>query len=141
MNRLKLYLAGPMAGCNVHEKTTWRELLKQELGSKFTYLDPVTNDIAKWHLATEIVDFDLHNLKLADIVIANCWQVSVGTTCEIVYAKLWDKIVLLIPPDSLCVSAWHVHHSTKLFEGVDLLIKYLKVAKFNYEVCGNAEEA
>jgi hypothetical protein len=128
-----LYLAGPLTDCTDHEMYGWRARVKNELRGLYRIIDPAANYIDGWKLASEIVDVDLRNLKLADIVLANCWKHSVGTPCELVYGKLWGKINLVIPPDYNCINAWHIYHSTKIYPCLGAVIEDLKVLKLNYE--------
>lgn len=99
MSELKpcVYLAGPISGCNEKQRTLWRKTLAVALGgsSRVDIEDPSTWD-AKWDPAREI-----KALNRADIVVANMWRESIGTTIGIVHARMRGIPVVLIDPNHL----------------------------------------
>ena len=99
MSELKpcIYLAGPISGCNEKQRTLWRKRLAAALGgsSNVDIEDPSTWD-AKWDPAREI-----KALNRADIVVANMWRESIGTTIGIVHARHRGIPVVLIDPNHL----------------------------------------
>lgn len=94
-SKLRVYLAGPITGCNDEQKHWWREEIKTRLGKDFDLEDPAdwADDIA---LTREI-----QKIEACDIVVANIWKESVGTTLGIVRARQQGKPVVLIDPNRI----------------------------------------
>lgn len=93
MNRkdVCVYLAGPISNCNFEQKTEWRKRIKAILSTKgYKVLDPTASDARPGSLA---VNADIQD---ADIVIANLWRESIGTTVGIVLARQSLTPVILI---------------------------------------------
>ena len=89
-NLLKVYLAGPMTNCSERQKTVWRKRFKDALKSEFKCLDPTEPSAKKGALAVSA------DIEEADIVVANMWRESIGTTLGIVQAKRMGIPVILI---------------------------------------------
>ncbi len=94
---LKVYLAGPMTNCSLRQKTVWRKRVKEELKHEFKCLDPTDPHAQKGSLAVS------SDIEEADIVIANMWRESIGTTIGIVQAKRMGIPVILI--DEHCIDS------------------------------------
>lgn len=123
----KIYLAGPLFDCNENEKKEWRELCKKELNKKFILLDPMRNKFKEEEIThrNEIVNFDLVDIMNCDIVLANCWKVSVGTSIEIFFAHQNHKIVVVVGKEEK-LSPWIIYHATKILPTIEDGIKYIK---------------
>ena len=89
-----VYLSGPLSGCNREQRQNWRSEV-QNLSPHFQYIDPTG-----WG---ESYDFSrqLKALDEADIVVANMWKVSVGTTMDVWNARYRGKPIVLIDPNYL----------------------------------------
>lgn len=86
----KLYLAGPINGCTDEECSGWREKVKKELSDKYEIFDPFKRDyrgVENIHYK-QIVEEDLDDIIKCDIMLANCFKPSAGTSGEVVYAYL-----------------------------------------------------
>lgn len=94
-NSYKIYLAGPISGCNEGQKTHWRKDLKKSFGSTFDWRDPTMWNSA-WDPGREILEIDA-----CDLVVANMWRESIGTTIGILHARKNGKPVVLIDPNFL----------------------------------------
>lgn len=92
---LKVYLAGPITNCSERQKTVWRTRLKYALRHEFKCLDPTEASARKGALAVSA------DIEEADVVIANMWRESIGTTLGIVQAKRMGIPVILIDPSYL----------------------------------------
>ncbi|MCX8033415.1 MAG: ATP cone domain-containing protein [Thermoleophilia bacterium] len=92
---LRIYLAGPISGCNEEQKTWWRAELKRQLHGKFDFEDPAewTNDFA--------VSREIGCMESCDIIVANMWKESIGTTLSIIRGRQQGKPVILIDPNHL----------------------------------------
>jgi len=118
----KVYLAGPIKGCTDAEIFRWRKTAAAVLDA------PTLDPAAARNFAhkqsedplNEIVNPDKRDIDASAIVLANCWQVSVGTSQEILYA--WERgkyVVVVIPEEEQPASAWIIAHAHVVF--TDLL--------------------
>jgi hypothetical protein len=94
---LTVYLAGPMTNCSERQKTVWRKRVKEQLKHDFKCLDPTDPSAQKGALAVSA------DIEEADLVIANMWRESIGTTIGIVQAKRMGIPVILI--DQHCLDS------------------------------------
>jgi len=94
---LNVYLAGPMTNCSERQKTVWRKRVKEALRTEFKCLDPTDPHAQKGALAVS------SDIEEADVVIANMWRESIGTTLGIVQAKRMGIPVILI--DQHCLDS------------------------------------
>lgn len=84
-----------MTNCSERQKTVWRKHFKDSLRHDFKCLDPTEPNARKGALAVST------DIEEADIVIANMWRESIGTTLGIVHAKRMGIPVILIDPNYL----------------------------------------
>jgi nucleoside 2-deoxyribosyltransferase len=105
MTRLRVYLAGPIRGCNEEQRTWWRNEVKQLLKKDFDFEDPT-----EW-ADDFVVSREIAKLEACDILLANMWKESIGTTLGVVRARHQGKPVVLIGtsiasrrPASACAS-------------------------------------
>jgi hypothetical protein len=97
--RLRIYLAGPITGCNDDQKTWWRDEVKLKLGKQFDFEDPTD-----W-ADDRAVSREIAKLEVCDVVLANMWKESVGTILGIVRASQQGKPVVLVDQN-------RIHNST-----------------------------
>jgi transcriptional regulator NrdR family protein len=95
--QLRVYLAGPMTNCSERQKTVWRNRVNRELKADFKCLDPTDPRARRGALAVSA------DIEEADVVIANMWRESIGTTIGIVQAKRMGIPVILI--DQHCIDS------------------------------------
>src|SRR5271166_348562 len=89
----KVYLAGPMTNCSERQKTEWRKKLKSALVKEgFRCLDPTDEYARKGALAVTA------DIEEADVVIANMWRESIGTSIGIIQARRMGIPVILFDP-------------------------------------------
>lgn len=92
--RLKVYLAGPIRACNMEQQTWWRKEMRGRL-PEFDFVDPT-------ELREEsVVGREIWDLDACELVAANMWRESVGTTLGIVRAHQQGKPVVLIDPNRM----------------------------------------
>jgi nucleoside 2-deoxyribosyltransferase len=118
-----IYLAGPINACSDSECNEWRTTAKVILSDKYDILDPMVRDYRDTCLDDYkyIVESDLDDVKKADIVLANCYKPSAGTSMELVYASQMGKKVY----SASSPSPWVKYHSDKTFEHINDAIEYL----------------
>ena len=111
------------------EATTWRERAKERLGTHFTLLDPMRRNFKDREVdsANEIVEFDLQDVRDADILLVNYNKASIGTSMEIFYAAhdLGKFIVAFSPIPFKECSPWIVRHCTKILPSLEAAMDYI----------------
>ena len=84
-NRKTIYLSGPIMDEHAGTARAWRETAKQLLGGRFRLLDPMRRAFVDRQVdsANEIVEFDLQDVRDADIILVNYNKASIGTSMEV----------------------------------------------------------
>lgn len=130
MDMKKIYLCGPIMNCLPDETETWRERAKKRLGSRFVILDPLRRDFRDNEIdsANEIVDFDLQDVRDADILLVNYCKPSIGTSMEVFYAghDLGKFIIAFSPFEYVNQSPWMVKFCTKILPDLDAAMGYIE---------------
>lgn len=126
----KVYLSGPIMDVSSDQSKTWREKAKNALGTDFTILDPMRRSFKDREVdsANEIVEFDLQDVRDADILLVNYDKTSIGTSMEVFYAAHdLGKFVVAFShfPFKEC-SPWMVRHCTKILPSLDEAIAYIR---------------
>ena len=121
-----VYLAGPIKGCAEKDIHKWREYSIGMLNCKT--VNPATRNFSgseSKDCMNEIVNPDKQEIKSCSILLANCWQVSVGTSMEILYAWERNKLIISVIPKNTFISAWIIAHSHRIFHELDEAIAYI----------------
>ena len=129
-NMKKIYLSGPIM--DEHEGTAreWREAAKKLLGEQFYLLDPMRRKFVDREVdsSNEIVEFDLQDVRDADLILVNYNKPSVGTSMEVFYAahNLGKFIVAYSPFEFRDCSPWMVKFCTKILPDLEQAANYIK---------------
>ncbi|MBR0057319.1 MAG: hypothetical protein IJP66_08315 [Kiritimatiellae bacterium] len=127
MKRLKVYLSGPIM--DDAEAADWRVAARGALAGKFAILDPMRRNFKDREVdsANEIVEFDLQDVRDADILLVNYSKPSIGTSMEVFYAAhdLGKFIVAFSPFEFAACSPWMVRYCTKILPTLDAAVKYI----------------
>lgn len=93
--KLRVYLAGPITGCNDEQVHWWREEVKKRLGKQFECEDPTdwADDV--------VLTREIPKLEACDVLVANMWKESIGTTLGVIRARQQGKPVILIDPNRI----------------------------------------
>lgn len=91
-----VYLAGPISGCNDVQKTRWRNEFKALAKGTLQCEDP-----SAWPTKGDVLTREMLAMARAEIVVADMWKESIGTTIGIVRACANGKPVVLIDPNDL----------------------------------------
>lgn len=128
-----VYLAGPINGCTDDEANNWRDVARAALGAE-NCLDPMRRDYRgrEDESVTEIVEGDKADIEASDIVIANCWQASPGTSMEILLAWEQHKPAYAVLPPGSRVSPWYRYHATIMFSLDDVFDSILTSELVNW---------
>ena len=130
MAKKKIYLSGPIMDEHVDAAKTWRERATAELREHFVILDPMRRNFKDREVdsANEITEFDLQDVRDADILLVNYSKVSIGTSMEVFYAAhdLGKFIVAFSPYPYKECSPWMVRYCTKILPDIDSAIAYIR---------------
>ena len=114
----KIYLSGPIMDEAAGQAREWREVAKTLLGERFTLLDPMRRKFVDRQVdsANEIVEFDLQDVRDADLILVNYNKPSIGTSMEVFYAAhdLGKFIVAFSPFEFRDCSPWMARYCTKI---------------------------
>ncbi len=124
-----VYLSGPIMDEREGIARKWRDAAKSLLSSNFTLLDPMRRNFRDREVdsANEIVEFDLQDIRDAEIVLVNYCKPSIGTSMEVFYASHdLGKFVIAFSPFSFKDSSpWMVRYCTKILSSLEEACKYL----------------
>ena len=125
-----VYLSGPIMDEHEGLARKWRDIAESLLSSHFRLLDPMRRNFRDKEVdsANEIVEFDLQDIRDADIVLVNYCKPSMGTSMEVFYASHdLGKFVIAFSPFSFKDSSpWMVRYCTKILSSLEEACKYLK---------------
>ena len=118
----RVYLCGPINGCDDATCNDWRTYAKEHLQNCVT-LDPMRRDYRGREtapgIAAEIVGGDEADVRECDIILASCPKPSWGTAMELRMAKAeFGKIVFAVIPRNVVPSPWLLHHCDALFNTI-----------------------
>lgn len=124
-----IYLCGPIMDASTDESKTWRQRAKERLAGRFILLDPMRRDFRDREIdsANEIVEFDLQDIRNADILLVNYNKPSIGTSMEVFYAAhSQGKFVIAFSPYTYQdMSPWMVKYCTKILSDLEAAIQYI----------------
>lgn len=127
---LKVYLSGPIKDCEDSESKTWRARAKERLSGRFIVLDPMRRNFRDNEIesANEIVEFDLQDVRDADILLVNYSKPSIGTAMEVFYAShdLGKFVVAFSPFSYKECSPWMVKFCTRILPSLEDALKYIE---------------
>jgi nucleoside 2-deoxyribosyltransferase len=117
---VKVYLAGPIAGCRDREVYEWRDRATGWLNRHgIETLDPSKRDYRNTPItpeaAAQIVTADLRDIDQCDVLYAHPWKPSHGTSMEILYAYGRNIPVVAAVPSLAQVSPWIRYHVQDLY--------------------------
>ena len=128
--RRRIYLSGPIMDEHVDAARTWREIAKDRLGDRFVLLDPMRRNFRdrEFDSSNEIVEFDLQDVRDADLLLVNYHRASIGTSMEVFYAAhdLGKFVVAFSPIPFKDCSPWMVRYCTKILPSLDVAIGYIR---------------
>ena len=130
----KIYLSGPIMDEHEGNARQWRESARALLSNDFILLDPMRRNFRDREVdsANEIVEFDLQDVRDADIVMVNYAKPSIGTSMEVFYAShnLGKFVVAFSPYAFQDCSPWMVRYCTKILPNLEQACVYLKTHFF-----------
>ena len=130
MSLKTIYLCGPIMCAGAAESRDWRARATERLGQRYTLLDPMRRSFRDREIdsANEIVEFDLADVREADILLVNYAKPSIGTAMEVFYASHdQGKFVIAFSPfEFQDCSPWMVKYCTKILGSMDQAMDYIE---------------
>ena len=124
-----IYLCGPIMDEHAGQAREWRQVAHERLGSDFVLLDPMRRNFKDREVdsANEIVEFDLADVREADLLLVNYNKPSIGTAMEVFYAShnLEKFVVAFSPFDFHDCSPWMVRYCTKILGDLETACDYI----------------
>ena len=125
-----VYLCGPIMDEHEGVARKWRDIAKSLLSDNFKLLDPMRRSFRDQEVdsANEIVEFDLQDIRDADIILINYSKPSIGTSMEVFYAShnLGKFVVAFSPFLFEDCSPWMVRFCTKILPTLEGACSYIK---------------
>ncbi len=125
-----IYLCGPIMDASADESKTWRQRAKERLAGKFILLDPMRRNFRDREIdsANEIVEFDLQDIRNADMLLVNYAKASIGTSMEVFFAAhdLGKFVIAFSPYAYADMSPWMVKYSTKILPDLESALNYIE---------------
>ncbi len=125
----KIYLCGPIMDAEPAAAKDWRTRAKERLAGRFILLDPLRRNFRDNEIdsANEIVEFDLQDVREADLLLVNYCKPSLGTAMVVFYASHdLGKFVIAFSPLSFAdCSPWMVRFCTKILPDLDGALAYI----------------
>ena len=118
---MRVYLCGPMTGCTYAAASEWRDEAKFWLRRHgITALDPMDRDYRDSPLShlPGLVEEDKIDIELADILLVNFTEKSVGTSMEVMYGWNHGKRVIIVSK-KFTEDPWLVYHSHDIYRTMD----------------------
>lgn len=92
----RIYLAGPISGCNDAQKHKWRDEIQRKYGKYLDFIDP-TKMLGEFPY--EAVKTDLRAIEEADGLLVNMWRESIGSAIGVVLAHRAAQPVVVVDPN------------------------------------------
>ncbi len=128
-NKKTIYLSGPIMDEHSGVARQWRDVAKTALSDKFRMLDPMRRKFVDRQVdsANEIVEFDLQDVRDADIILVNYNKPSIGTSMEVFYAAhdLGKFVVAFSPFEYKDCSPWMARYCTKILPDLEQAVNYI----------------
>ncbi len=125
-----IYLCGPIMDAASDESKTWRQRAKERLAGTFILLDPMRRNFRDREIdsANEIVEFDLQDIRNADMLLVNYTKASIGTSMEVFYAAhdLGKFVIAFSPYEYQDMSPWMVKYCTKILPDLESALDYIE---------------
>ena len=124
-----IYLSGPIMDEHSGAARQWRDVAKGALSEQFRMLDPMRRKFVDRQVdsANEIVEFDLQDVRDADIILVNYNKPSIGTSMEVFYAAhdLGKFVVAFSPFEYKDCSPWMARYCTKILPDLEQAVNYI----------------
>jgi len=125
-----IYLCGPIMDESGGAAREWRQAATRALDPPFALLDPMRRNFKDREVdsANEIVEFDLQDIRAADLLLVNYNKPSIGTAMEVFYAahNLGKFVVAFSPFAFQDCNPWMVRYCTKILPSLEQAADYIR---------------
>jgi nucleoside 2-deoxyribosyltransferase len=125
----KIYLCGPIMDEAPGEAREWRQVAEERLRGNFIILNPMRRNFKDREVdsANEIVEFDLQDVRDADLLLVNYTKPSIGTSMEVFFAAhdLGKFVVAFSHFEFKDCNPWMVRFCTKILPSLDESLNYI----------------
>ena len=125
-----IYLSGPIMDESLGAAREWRSEAARLFNGQYKLLDPMRRKFVDRQVdsANEIVEFDLQDVRDADIILVNYNKPSIGTSMEVFYAShnLGKFVVAFSPFEYKDCSPWMARFCTKIVPDLETAVEYIK---------------
>jgi nucleoside 2-deoxyribosyltransferase len=108
----------------------WRDIARNMISPQFRLLDPMRRNFRDREVdsSNEIVEFDLQDIRDADIILVNYAKPSIGTSMEVFYAShdLGKFVVAFSPFSFKDSSPWMIRYCTKILPNLEQACQYVQ---------------
>jgi len=124
-----IYLSGPIMDAPGGTAREWRSCARTLFGERYRLLDPMRRKFVDRQVdsANEIVEFDLQDVRNADLILVNYDKPSIGTSMEVFYAAhdLGKFVVAFSPFEYKDCSPWMARYCTKILPTLESAAAYI----------------
>ncbi len=99
--KFRVYLAGPISGCNDLQRRYWRDRVKEKYRSQCDFIDPLDRLKDTGAPSYEVIEADLRSIAMADGLLVNMWRESIGSAICVVHAHAAGRPVVVADPNFL----------------------------------------
>ena len=125
----KIYLCGPIMDADPKAAKDWRTRAKERLaGRSFCSIRCGAISRQRNRPSNEIVEFDLQDVRDADLLLVNYCKPSLGTAMEVFYASydLGKFVIAFSPLGFKDCSPWMVRFCTKILPDLESALVYIE---------------
>ena len=99
--KYRIYLAGPMTGCNDDQKRRWRQDIINRFGNRLEFIDPLDEEFDESANASDLARADIRAIEEADGLLVNMWRESIGSAIGVVHARQKGRPVVVANPNHI----------------------------------------
>lgn len=136
MENVKIYLSGAISGLSFEEQTKWRKQIQDAIkyGDYDLKKTPIFFDPTQYYSIfdtqykseREIMEFDLYNLRDANIVVVNFNNpMSLGTCAELAIAYDMKKPIIGINKDNQNLHPWLIEFTSRMCTTLKEAVSYI----------------
>ena len=116
---VKVYLCGPISNRTDSEAMSWRKDCNRLLPF-CVLLDPMLRDYRNNITGNEreLVHLDKMAIKVCDVLLYHCWDVSFGSAMELHYAHSIGKVTITVT-DKFSDNPWLIAHSLAMCDSLN----------------------
>lgn len=117
---MRVYLCGPINGCDDDEAMNWREFAKTHLPPEITLVDPMRRNYRgrEDNFIREIVELDKIDVASCDVILVSYSKPSDDVAMQVLMAHQLGKLVYVVADPGYGtkpLNPWLLYHGTEFF--------------------------